>query len=52
MNCAEFTQLLTTNKKQAWDSVKSLINCFLGIIPADNYLDLSHLKVILGSVIF
>ena len=37
MNSDEFTQLLITNEEQAWNSLKDVVNGFLGNNRADNY---------------
>ena len=40
MNSDEFTQVLNTNEKQAWNSLKEVVNGFLGNNKADNYQEL------------
>ena len=40
MNSDEFTQLLNTNEKQAWNNHKEVVNGFLGKTRADNYQEL------------
>ena len=44
MNSDEFTQLLnssiSSNEKQAWNSLKEIVNGFLGNNRADNYQEL------------
>ena len=37
INTDRITQLLNTNDKQAWNSLKEVVNSFLGNNKADNY---------------